>query len=313
MNIKKVLLLGGTGFIGASLADQLTARGYFVTVPTRLRERGKHLLILPTVDVVEADVHNAEALLGLAKEHDAVINLIGILHGDFEREHAQFPKLVAETCVKANVARLIQMSALNADPHGPSVYLQSRGRGEANVLAVAKANPTLQVTMFQPSVVFGENDKFLNMFVGLVKMFPVIPLGSANAQFQPVWVEDVARAIADSLARSETFGKTFRLVGPRVYTLEQLINFVVSLTGKQRVVIGLGPSLSMLQAAVFERLPGKLITRDNVRSMSLPNISSDPFPAIFGQASDMEAVVTGYMREDSGRAKYQNLRNSAGR
>ncbi len=313
MNIKKVLLLGGTGFIGASLADQLTARGYFVTVPTRLRERGKHLLILPTVDVVEADVHNAEVLLGLAKEHDAVINLIGILHGDFEREHAQFPKLVAETCVKANVARLIQMSALNADPHGPSVYLQSRGRGEANVLAVAKANPTLQVTMFQPSVVFGENDKFLNMFVGLVKMFPVIPLGSANAQFQPVWVEDVARAIADSLARSETFGKTFRLVGPRVYTLEQLINFVVSLTGKQRVVIGLGPSLSMLQAAVFERLPGKLITRDNVRSMSLPNISSDPFPAIFGQASDMEAVVTGYMREDSGRAKYQNLRNSAGR
>lgn len=313
MNIKKVLLLGGTGFIGASLADQLTARGYFVTVPTRLRERGKHLLILPTVDVVEADVHNAEVLLGLAKEHDAVINLIGILHGDFEREHAQFPKLVAETCVKANVARLIQMSALNADPHGPSVYLQSRGRGEANVLAVAKANPTLQVTMFQPSVVFGENDKFLNMFVGLVKMFPVIPLGSANAQFQPVWVEDVARAIADSLARSETFGKTFRLVGPRVYTLEQLINFVVSLTGKQRVVIGLGPSLSMLQAAVFERLPGKLITRDNVRSMSLPNISPDPFPAIFGPASDMEAVVTGYMREDSGRAKYQNLRNSAGR
>lgn len=313
MNIKKVLLLGGTGFIGASLADQLTARGYFVTVPTRLRERGKHLLILPTVDVVEADVHNAEVLLGLAKEHDAVINLIGILHGNFEREHAQFPKLVAETCVKANVARLIQMSALNADPHGPSVYLQSRGRGEANVLAVAKANPTLQVTMFQPSVVFGENDKFLNMFVGLVKMFPVIPLGSANAQFQPVWVEDVARAIADSLARSETFGKTFRLVGPRVYTLEQLINFVVSLTGKQRVVIGLGPSLSMLQAAVFERLPGKLITRDNVRSMSLPNISPDPFPAIFGPASDMEAVVTGYMREDSGRAKYQNLRNSAGR
>lgn len=313
MNIKKVLLLGGSGFIGASVADQLTARGYFVTVPTRLRERSKHLLILPTVDVVEADVHNAEVLLGLVKEHDAVINLIGILHGDFEREHAQFPKLVAETCVKADVARLIQMSALNADLHGPSVYLQSRGRGEANVLAVAKANPSLHVTIFQPSVVFGENDKFLNMFVSLVKMFPVIPLGSANAQFQPVWVEDVARAIAESLARSETFGKTYHLVGPKVYTLKQLINFVASLTGKRRLVIGLGSSLSMLQAAVFERLPGKLITRDNVRSMSLPNISPDPFPAIFGSASDMEAVVTGYMGEDSGRAKYQNLRNGAGR
>ena len=313
MNIKKVLLLGGTGFIGASVADQLTSRGFFVTVPTRLRERGKHLLILPTVDVVEADVHNADTLLALAKEHDAVINLIGILHGDFEREHAEFPKLVAKTCATAKVPRLIHMSALNADVNGPSVYLQSRGRGEANVRAVAAANPALQVTMFQPSVVFGEHDKFLNMFVGLVKKFPLIPLGSAGAQFQPVWVEDVARAIAESLSRSETFGKTYPLVGPKVHTLQQLIEFVISLTGKHRAVIGLGASLSMLQATVFEFLPGKLITRDNVRSMSLPNISSVPFPAIFGAASDMEAVVTAYMRADSGRAKYQRLRNNAGR
>ncbi len=313
MNIKKVLLLGGTGFIGASVADQLTSRGIFVTVPTRLRERGKHLLILPTVDVIEANVHNADTLLALAKEHDAVINLIGILHGDFEREHAEFPKLVAETCVTAKVPRLIHMSALNADVNGPSVYLQSRGRGEANVRAVAAANPALQVTMFQPSVVFGEHDKFLNMFVGLVKTFPLIPLGSAGAKFQPVWVEDVARAIAESLSRSETFGKTYPLVGPKVYTLQQLIEFVISLTGKHRAVIGLGASLSMLQATVFEFLPGKLITRDNVRSMSLPNISSVPFPAIFGTASDMEAVVTAYMRADSGRAKYQRLRNNAGR
>ena len=313
MNIKKVLLLGGTGFIGASVADQLTSRGFFVTVPTRLRERGKHLLILPTVDVVEADVHDANNLLALAKEHDAVINLIGILHGDFEREHAEFPKLVAETCVKANVPRLIHMSALNADANGPSVYLQSRGRGEANVRAISAAHPGLQVTMFQPSVVFGEHDKFLNMFVGLVKKFPLIPLGSAGAQFQPVWVEDVARATAQSLTLSETFGKTYPLVGPKVYTLQQLIEFVIALTGKHRAVIGLGASLSMLQATVFEFLPGKLITRDNVRSMSLPSISSAPFPAIFGIASDMEAVVASYMKAASGRAKYQRLRGNAGR
>jgi uncharacterized protein YbjT (DUF2867 family) len=313
MNIKKVLLLGGSGFIGASVADQLSSRGIFVTVPTRLRERAKHLLILPTVDVVEADVHDANSLLALVREHDVVINLIGILHGDFEREHAEFPKLVAETCAKAKVPRLIHMSALNADVNGPSKYLQSRGRGEANVLGVAKANPELKVTMFQPSVVFGEHDKFLNMFANLVKIFPFIPLGSANAQFQPVWVEDVARAIVESLTRSETFGKTYPLVGPKVYTLQQLIEFVIALTGKLRLVIGLGGGLSMLQATVFEYLPGKLITRDNVRSMSLPNISATPFPAIFGNASDMEAVVSTYMREQSGRGKYQHLRNHAGR
>lgn len=313
MNIKKVLLLGGSGFIGASVADQLSSRGIFVTVPTRLRERAKHLLILPTVDVVEADVHDANSLLALVREHDVVINLIGILHGDFEREHAEFPKLVAETCAKAKVPRLIHMSALNADVNGPSKYLQSRGRGEANVHDVAKANPELKVTMFQPSVVFGEHDKFLNMFANLVKIFPFIPLGSANAQFQPVWVEDVARAIVESLTRSETFGKTYPLVGPKVYTLQQLIEFVIALTGKLRLVIGLGGGLSMLQATVFEYLPGKLITRDNVRSMRLPNISATPFPAIFGNASDMEAVVSTYMREQSGRGKYQHLRNHAGR
>ena len=313
MNIKKVLLLGGSGFIGASIADQLSSHGFFVTVPTRLRERAKHLLILPTIDIVEADVHDPESLLALVREHDAVINLIGILHGDFEREHAEFPKLVAETCVTANVPRLLHMSALNADINGPSKYLQSRGRGEANVLAVAKANPELKVTIFQPSVVFGEHDKFLNMFVGLVQKFPFIPLGSADAKFQPVWVEDVARAFAQSVNNSETFGKTYPLVGPKIYTLQQLIEFVIPLTGKLRLVIGLGKGLSMLQATVFEFLPGKLITRDNVRSMSLPNISPTPFPAIFGTASDMETVVPTYMRDGTGREKYQALRNSAGR
>ena len=313
MNIKKVLLLGGSGFIGASLADQLSSRGFFVTVPTRLRERAKHLLILPTIDIVEADVHDPKSLLALVREHDAVINLIGILHGDFEREHAEFPKQVAEACAAANVPRLIHMSALNADVTGPSKYLQSRGRGEANVLTVAKTHPALKVTMFQPSVVFGEHDKFLNMFVGLVKKFPFIPLGSADAKFQPVWVEDVARALVVSLTESATFGKTYPLVGPKVYTLRQLIEFVVAVTGKQRAVIGLGSGLSMLQAAVFEFLPGKLITRDNVRSMSLPNVSLAPFPAIFGKASDMEAVVSTYMHDQSGRGKYQNFRDHAGR
>jgi uncharacterized protein YbjT (DUF2867 family) len=313
MNIKKVLLLGGSGFIGASVADQLSSHGFFVTVPTRLRERAKHLLILPTIDIVEADVHDPESLLALVREHDAVINLIGILHGDFEREHVEFPKLVAETCAKANVPRLIHMSALNADVNGPSKYLQSRGRGEANVLAVAKANPNLKVTIFQPSVVFGEHDKFLNMFVGLVKKFPFIPLGSPNAKFQPVWVEDVARAIVLSLNQAETLGNIYPLVGPKIYTLKQLIEFVIAVTGKARVVIGLSSGLSMLQATVFEFLPGKLITRDNMRSMSLPNISSAPFPAIFGAASDMEAVVSAYMRDGTGREKYQALRNHAGR
>ena len=315
MIINKVLLIGGSGFIGTSVAEQLSAQEIFVTVPTRRRERGKHLLLLPTVDVVEADIFNAVALQDLVRHHDAVINLTGILHGDFERVHVAFPKMVADACVKTGVNRLIHMSALNADVNGPSAYLRSRGRGEAAVWAVCKENPSLNVTMFRPSVVFGERDKFLNMFVGLVKIFPVIPLGSADAQFQPVWVEDVARAIVTSINHAETKNQTYPLVGPKVYTLRALLQFVAAVTAKRRLIVGLGSTLSMLQARVFGMLPGKLITPDNVRSMSLPNISDQPFPALFGRAAAMESVVPAYLGGEGvgTRGRYRQFRDAAGR
>ena len=315
MIVNKVLLLGGSGFIGTSVAEQLSATGIFVTVPTRRLNRANHLLLLPTVDVVEADIFQASGLEELVRRHDAVINLTGILHGDFERVHVAFAKIVAETCVKAGVSRLIHMSALNADINGPSEYLRSRGRGEAVVWTVAKANQSLNVTMFRPSVVFGERDKFLNLFAGLIKAFPLMPLGTPNAQFQPVWVEDVARAIVTSINLPETKNQTYALVGPKVYTLRELLEFVAAVTARRRLIVGLGPALSMLQASVFGMLPGKLITPDNVRSMSLPSTSDQPFPALFGRAAALESVVPVYLGSDAagGRARYQQFRDTAGR
>ena len=314
MKINKILLLGGSGFIGASVAEQLSKQDIFVTVPTRRNERCKHLFLLPMVDVVEADIFDGAQLEELVRRHEAVINLTGILHGDFERMHVTLPRLVAEACAKTGVTRFINMSALNADVKGPSDYLRSRGRGEVAVWKVCKENPSLHVTMFRPSVVFGRHDKFLNMFAGLVKIFPLIPLGSPNAKFQPVWVEDVARAIVTSIAVAETKGKTYPLVGPRVYTLRELLEFVVTATSKRRIIVGLGPGLSKLQASVFGMLPGKLITPDNVRSMSVASISDVPFPTIFGRAATMEDVVTEYLGgEKGGRARYQQFRDAAGR
>lgn len=307
MNPARILLIGGSGFIGSAVAEALTKRGHVVTVPTRQRERARHLLPLPTCEVIEADVFDRATLDALISQHDIVINLLGILHGDFERVHAYFPKMIAESCAQNGVKRLIQMSALNADINGPSEYLRSRGRGEAAVLAVAKATG-LAVTIFQPSVVFGAGDHFLNMFARLVKLFPVIPLGSPDAEFQVVWVEDVARAIAISIEMPECIGQTYPLVGPKTYTLRALIEFVIGLTATRCKVIGLGAGLSTLQAAVFELLPGKLITRDNLASMRLPSTSSTPFPAIFGAASAMEGVVPGYMSGGAGRGRYQRLR-----
>ena len=319
MIINNVLLIGGSGFIGSSVAEQLTAQNIFVTVATRRRERAKHLILLPTVDAVEADVFNAAELEDLVQNHDAVVNLAGILQGDFERIHVMLPKLVAEACAKVGVARLINMSALNAAVDAPSEYLRSRGRGEAAVWEVVKANPSLSVTMFRPSVVFGERDKFLNMFAGLVKMFPVIPLGSPDALFQPVWVEDVARAIVACLHQSAAKNQTYPLVGPKVYTLRAMLEFVVAATARRRVIVGLGPGLSMLQASVLGILPGKLITPDNVRSMRVASTSNQPFPAVFGRASAMEATVNSYLHPVAsgssvgGRTRYQQFRDSAGR
>ena len=320
MNLNKVLLIGGSGFLGASIAEQLVREGIVVTVPTRRAHRAKHLLMMPTVDIVEADVHDADRLAELICGQDAVINLVGILHGDFEREHVALPKLIAETCVATGTLRLIQMSALNASIAGPSAYLQSRYRGESAVLEVVKRHPTLNVTMFRPSVVFGEADRFLNMFATLIRLSPFVPLGSPDARFQPVWVEDVARAVVQCLAMRETFTRTYALVGPKIYTLRELLEFVMTVKGAHRPIVGLNAGLSMLQAALFERLPGRLITRDNVRSMSVASTSNEPFPPIFGVAHSMEVIVPGYLQTDAtdattaaGRARYNQFRHRAGR
>jgi len=333
----KVLLLGGTGFVGTSVAGQLADRGFSVTVPTRILIRARHLQVLPTVDVVEADIHDSEQLEQLVCGHDAVINLVGVLHdgkrgadgrGDFERIHVDLPKRIAQACVSTGTPHFLQMSALNARITGPSEYLQSKDRGEAAVMEIARHHARLRVTFFRPSVIFGERDHFLNLFAGLVKFFPVIFLGSPEARFQPVWVEDVARAIVGSLATEAPSGQSCDLVGPKEYTLRELLQFVMGCLGKRRPVIGLGAGLSMMQAAVFERLPGRLITRDNVRSMSIPNVSAQPFPAQFGVPKSMESVVPAYLHgadiasgknalEDGGnregRARYDRFRHGAGR
>ncbi len=314
--MKRVLILGGSGFIGGAIAEQLSKRGFEIVVPTRDRDRAKHLLVLPACEVVVANIFDRAVLQPLIANADCVINLIGILHGDFDRVHVQFPKMVAELCATNNTPRLLHMSALNADENGVSDYLRSRGKGEAAVRAALSKVTAL--TVFRPSVVFGAADSFLNLFASMLTVFPVIPLGSPGAQFQPVWVEDVARAVAESTHNTATFGHSYNLCGPEVYTLKQLLEFVAATLGKRRLIVGLSGGLSTLQAAVFERLPGKVITRDNLKSMSLPNIDSAAFPAVFGfTPSALSCVVPTYLgaRKEriSGRERYQNLRNLAGR
>lgn len=308
MIINDVCVLGGSGFVGRHICHLLAARGFRVTVPTRNRERAKALILLPTADVITADVHDRATLDAVTRGSDAVVNLIGVLHdgrgrGSFREAHVELARKVVAACRENGIRRLLHMSALNADSQGPSDYLRSKGEAEAIVRA-----SDLDWTVFRPSVIFGREDRFLNLFAQLQRYLPVVALGSPNARFQPVFVEDVAFAYVESLMRLESFGRAYDLVGPKVYTLRQLVEYVGELTGHRRFIVGLRPRLSYVQALAMEFLPGKLLTRDNYRSMKVDSVSDSAFP--FGRApSPLEAVAPTWLAHRTPRDRYNLFRS----
>ena len=249
MNIKNVLLIGGSGFIGSWIANRLSERGIRVVIPSRHRDHTKQATMVPTVYVVEANVNDPQVLAGLMKGMDAVINLVGILHdGDsrqpygkrFAEAHVELPKKIVAAMQQSGVRRLVHMSALKASADAPSAYLRSKAAGEAAVLAAAK---DLDMTVFRPSVIFGPGDAFLNKFAALLDLCPVLPLAGAKARFQPAYIGDVADAMVDCLTRSDTFGQIYELAGPRAYSLRELVDYVAKLSGHCRTVINLGSGL----------------------------------------------------------------------
>lgn len=306
MKIDDVLVVGGSGFLGRHLCAELARRSLKVTVPTRRRERAKEaLILLPTVDVVQANVNAPGALERLMRGKQAVVNLVGILHGrrgrasergpndygpDFAHAHVELPQAIVSACRATGVRRLVHVSALGASAQAPSQYLRSKGIGEQVVFAAED----LDVTVFRPSVMFGPEDKFLNRFAALTRFFPAIALPAPQARFQPVYVSDVARAIAVSLDDMVSHGWRYDLGGPREYTLRELVELVCRITGRNRWVFGLPDRLARIQAWLLEHLPGQLMSRDNLDSMKVPNVTSAPFPfAIQPQA--IEAVLPSYL------------------
>ncbi|MDD5248019.1 MAG: complex I NDUFA9 subunit family protein [Rhodocyclaceae bacterium] len=296
-----VLLIGGSGFVGSHLAARLCALGHNVHVPTRHYERAKHLLVLPTATIGEADIHDEAALAQLMRDKDAVVNLVGVLHGGtgepygagFAHAHVELPKKIARAAQRIGVPRFLHMSALQADARAPSGYLRSKAAGEAAAFAVP---PPVAVTIFRPSVIFGRGDSFLTLFARLLKRLPVVPLGCPQALFQPVWVEDVAAAFAASLTRRESFGHAYNLCGPRRYTLRELVAYAGRISGHARPVLGLPASLSYLQAWAMEFMPGAPLTRDNWRSMQVPSVCDTACELPFGlAATPLEAVAPAYL------------------
>ncbi len=279
--MKNILVLGGSGFVGRHVCEALNRAGIHATVPTR-RLPARSVQMLPMVSVVQANVHDPLQLAALLPGHDAVINLIAILHGtqaEFDQAHVQWPLHLAKACLAANLTRLVHVSALGADVNAPSMYQRSKARGE-QVLQDAVAQG-LALTVVRPSVIFGEDDAFINVFAKLQALAPVVPLAGAHTRFQPVWVHDVAQALVYALLHPATAGHCYELAGPQVFTLQQLVEHAGVWAKHPRWVIPLATPLAYAQAWLMEQLPGPpLMSRDNVASMQADNVASGKLPGL---------------------------------
>jgi len=209
------------------------------------------------------------------------------------------------------VRRLLHMSALGADSQGPSMYLRSKGDGEKII-----RESGLDWTIFRSSVVFGPEDNLLNQFAFLERMFPVIPLACADAQFQPVFVGDVAKAMVNVLDLDAANGHVYELAGPAVYTLAELVRFAGATIGKHSRIIKLPESLGRLQAMTMELAPGQpIISRDNLDSMKTPNIASGPLAPELGidEPASIETIAPLYLTGNSSRSRFNAFRATAHR
>lgn len=322
MRHQNVVVFGGAGFIGSHLVARLAAEGRRVTVVTRRIVKGHKLILLPTVEVVQADPFDPNALLRVLAGQDAAINLVGVLHSApgvpygpaFARAHVELPAAIVRACEQTAVKRILHVSALGAAANASSMYLRSKAAGE-KVLADQIG---CAATVFRPSVVFGEDDHLINLFARLQRWLPVIPLARANARFQPVYVGDVACAMACALDAIATYGQTYELAGPSIYTLRDLVRLVGLTSRHARPIVALPDWIGRLQAHMMEWLPGAtLMSRDNFDSMRTDSIASERIAGLDApelgsiQPTPLEQVLLEHLGGLHGRSHFDDLRAQA--
>lgn len=303
----RVCVLGGTGFIGREIVARLGAAGHPVKVLTRNPAQHRELKVLPSVRLVRADVHDEARLADEFEDCDVVINLVGILNEtsfgrgsgqQFRRVHTELPQKCVRASRAAGVRRYLHMSGLRADAQrGPSHYLKSKGLAEDFVREHCSTGMPDYV-IFQPSVVFGPGDAFVNNFASILRFAPgLLPLACADARFAPVYVGDVADAFVGCLERRDVAGRTFQLCGPEVMTLGDIVRLTAGYLGLRRVVVPLPRAISRLQAAVMDFLPGKPFSTDNFLSATLDSVCDCDGLAELGlRRTAMRSVLPQYLR-----------------
>ncbi len=275
-------VFGGSGFIGRYVVQRLARAGHVVRVAVRDTERARTLCPMGAVGQIVplyttlADRATIERAVAGA---DLVVNLVGILAerraGDFQRLQADGPGQIGAAAAAAGVVRVVHVSAIGADPAAPSLYARSKGQGEAALRAAFPA-----ATILRPSIVFGTEDGFFNRFAALAAMSPVMPVIAGGTRLQPVYVGDVADAVMAALMRGDAAGRTYELGGPQVFTFRELLGWILKQTMRHRPLVNVPMGLARLQAAVLERLPGKLLTRDQLLLLGQDNVVAADAPGL---------------------------------
>lgn len=293
-------VFGGSGFIGRLVVKRLAAEGHIVRVAVRDPEAA--LFLKPTgavgqVVLLHAPIQNEAAVHRAVDGAELVVNLVGILAerraGDFQRVHAEGAGRVARLAAASGAARLVQVSALGADPASRSRYASSKAAGEQAVRAAFPA-----ATILRPSVVFGPGDALFNRFGAMAKLLWVMPVIAGATRFQPVYVGDVADAVMAGL-REDAPGATFELGGPLVLTMREMLAYTLEQTGRRRPMVPVPMWLARLQAMVLERLPGKLLTRDQLLMLQRDNVVAAGAPSLADLGivpTPMDLVVPDYLR-----------------
>jgi uncharacterized protein YbjT (DUF2867 family) len=318
MRPQSIAVLGGTGFLGTRLVARLIKEGHRVTVLSRDREQHKHLLVLPGLTLENCDVYREAQLSERLRGKDVVINLVGILNergfsgAGFRRAHTELTQGVLLAVRSAGVPRLLQVSALKAAADAPSYYLRSKGEAER---LIRDANFPLDWTIFQPSVMFGPGDSFLNRFAGLLAAVPLaFPLAKPNARFQPVLVDDVIEALLRCLHGGACSRQTYQLGGPQIYTLREIIALVAKLTGRRHWIVGLPDFVGRLQALAMDFVPGRPFSSDNYRSLTVDSVvTEDGFAKLGLKAQSMLASARQYLGAFEDNARLSHNRASAAR
>ena len=298
---RRVTVFGGSGFLGRYIVERLARQGNVLTVAVRDPEAAKFLKPLGDVGQitpVRCPIQDEEGVAAVVAGAHTVINLVGILyerrHDTFDAVHDEGAARVARAAAAAGVRRLVHVSAIGAHADAPSRYGRSKAAGER---AVRESFPG--ATILRPSIIFGPEDGFFNLFAGLARFLPVLPLyGGGHTRFQPVHVGDVASAVIAVLADPASAGKTYELGGPRTYSFAELLRYIVRTIGRRRLLLPVPFAIGRMQAAIFECLPHPPVTRDQLLQLTADNVVAGEAPCLADlgiEPTSMEMVVPGYL------------------